>query len=180
MLPPGLWHLWCSPLRTQQAELPTNEEDLRNMHPEQLGAIGEQMRSQGRWPEAEKCFFQALENAERMNDIIQHVPGSSQEQARGSKQITQAIENISEMVHHLNRAQKEQARGSEQVMKAVERIKEVAEHHSDSMGNMKKIVDLKMGKIRRRVRESYRAELTYEPALVQHIVDLAALPGAVL
>ena len=36
---------------------------------------------------------------------------------------------------------------------------------------MKKIVDLKMGKIRKRVRESYRAELTYEPALVQHIVD---------
>jgi methyl-accepting chemotaxis protein len=80
--------------------------------------------------------------AERMKVITQHVHGSSQEQARGSKQITQAIENISEMVHHLNRAQKEQARGSEQVMKAVERIKEVAEHHSDSMGNMKKIVDL--------------------------------------
>jgi methyl-accepting chemotaxis protein len=27
-------------------------------------------------------------------------------------------------------------------MKAVEKIKEVAEHHSESMGNMKKIVDL--------------------------------------
>jgi len=85
---------------------------------------------------------QIMNAAERMKVITQHVHGSSQEQARGSKQITQAIENISEMVHHLNRAQKEQARGSEQVMKAVERIKEVAEHHSDSMGNMKKIVDL--------------------------------------
>jgi methyl-accepting chemotaxis protein len=85
---------------------------------------------------------QIMNAAERMKVITQHVHGSSQEQARGSKQITQAIENISEMVHHLNRAQKEQARGSEQVMKAVERIKEVAEHHSDSMSNMKKIVDL--------------------------------------
>jgi methyl-accepting chemotaxis protein len=27
-------------------------------------------------------------------------------------------------------------------MKAVEKIKEVAEHHSDSMGNMKNMVDL--------------------------------------
>jgi len=36
---------------------------------------------------------------------------------------------------------------------------------------MKRIVDLKMNKIRRRVRESYRADLTYDPALVQHVVD---------
>ena len=85
---------------------------------------------------------QIMNSAERMRVITQHVHGSSQEQARGSKQITGAIENISEMVHHLNRAQKEQTRGAEQVMQAVERIKEVAEHHSDSMSNMKKIVDL--------------------------------------
>ena len=36
---------------------------------------------------------------------------------------------------------------------------------------MKKIVNLKMGKICKRVRESYRAELTYGEPLVQHIVD---------
>jgi type VI secretion system protein VasG len=36
---------------------------------------------------------------------------------------------------------------------------------------MKRIVDLKMNKIRRRVRESYRAELSYDDALVQHVVD---------
>jgi methyl-accepting chemotaxis protein len=85
---------------------------------------------------------QIMNSAEQMKVITQHVHSSSQEQARGSKQITGAIENISEMVHHLNRAQKEQTKGSEQVMHAVEKIKEVAEHHSDSMTNMKKIVDL--------------------------------------
>jgi methyl-accepting chemotaxis protein len=85
---------------------------------------------------------QIMNSSERMKVTTQHVHSSSQEQARGSKQITGAIENISEMVHHLNRAQKEQTHGAEQVMQAVERIKEVAEHHSDSMSNMKKIVDL--------------------------------------
>ncbi len=85
---------------------------------------------------------QIMNSSERMKVTTQHVHSSSQEQARGSKQITGAIENISEMVHHINRAQKEQTSGAEQVMQAVERIKEVAEHHSDSMSNMKKIVDL--------------------------------------
>ncbi len=84
---------------------------------------------------------QIMSSAERMRVITQHVHGSSQEQARGSKQIASAIESISEMVHHLNKAQKEQTRGAEQVMHAIERIKEVAESHSQSMGNMKKVVD---------------------------------------
>ncbi len=92
--------------------------------------------------EQAKGSEQIMTSAERMKVITQHVHSSSQEQTRGSKQITGAIENISEMVHHLNRAQKEQARGSEQVMQAIEKIKEVAEHHSESMGNMKKTVDL--------------------------------------
>ena len=36
---------------------------------------------------------------------------------------------------------------------------------------MKKIIQLKLGKIQKRVRESYRAELSYAPELVQHIAD---------
>jgi len=36
---------------------------------------------------------------------------------------------------------------------------------------MKKIIHLKMGKIQKRIRESYRAELSYSPELVQHVVD---------
>jgi methyl-accepting chemotaxis protein len=68
-----------------------------------------------------------MTSAERMKGITKHVERSSQEQARGSKQITRAIESISEMVHHLNRAQKEQTHGSEQVMSAVVQIKAVTE-----------------------------------------------------
>jgi type VI secretion system protein VasG len=36
---------------------------------------------------------------------------------------------------------------------------------------MKQIVELKLGKIRNRVRESYRADFSYSPELVQEITD---------
>jgi methyl-accepting chemotaxis protein len=78
-----------------------------------------------------------------MKVITKHVERSSQEQARGSKQITKAIESISEMVNHLNRAQKEQTKGSELVMGAVEQIKQVAEAQTYSVKDLEaSIIDL--------------------------------------
>ena len=64
-------------MQEQQAGLPTSDEELRNMHPEQLGAMGEQMMNIGRWDEAERYFFQAMENAERLNDIGQRAKVAS-------------------------------------------------------------------------------------------------------
>ena len=84
-----------------------------------------------------------MKSAEKMKSITKHVERSAQEQARGSKQITKAIESISEMVHHLNRAQKEQTKGSEQVMTAVVQIKQVAEAQTTSVRELEAaIVDL--------------------------------------
>jgi methyl-accepting chemotaxis protein len=84
-----------------------------------------------------------MKSAEKMKAITKHVERSAQEQARGSKQITRAIESISEMVHHLNRAQKEQTKGSEQVMTAVVQIKQVAEAQTHSVRDLEAaIVDL--------------------------------------
>ena len=78
-----------------------------------------------------------------MKSVTKHVERSSQEQSRGSKQITRAIESISEMVHHLNRAQKEQTKGSEQVMTAVVQIKQVTEAQTHSVRELESaIVDL--------------------------------------
>ncbi len=68
---------------------------------------------------------------------------SSQEQARGSKQITQAIETISEMVNHLHRAQKDQMKGSDLVMTAVDQIRGVAEAQTHAVGDLEaSIADL--------------------------------------
>jgi methyl-accepting chemotaxis protein len=84
-----------------------------------------------------------MKSAEKMKSITKHVERSAQEQSRGSKQITRAIESISEMVHHLNRAQKEQTKGSEQVMTAVVQIKQVAEAQTVSVRDLEAaIVDL--------------------------------------
>jgi methyl-accepting chemotaxis protein len=78
-----------------------------------------------------------------MKVITKHVERSSQEQARGSKQITRAIESISEMVNHLNRAQKDQTKGSDLVMRAVDQIKQVAEAQTHSAKDLESaILDL--------------------------------------
>ena len=64
--------------------------------------------------------------AEKMRTITQHVERSSQEQARGGRQITQAIENISNMVNQLNVSHRAQTRGSEQLLGAAARIEDSA------------------------------------------------------
>ena len=66
-----------------------------------------------------------MKSADRMRLITQHVERSSQDQARGGRQISQAIENISGMVNELHQSQRAQARGSEQTLVAARRIQEL-------------------------------------------------------
>ena len=49
-----------------------------------------------------------MNSAEKMKAITRHVERSTQEQTRGSRQITRAIEAISEMVAQLSQSQREQ------------------------------------------------------------------------
>jgi methyl-accepting chemotaxis protein len=65
-----------------------------------------------------------MKSAEKMRTITQHVERSSQEQARGGRQITTAIEQISQMVNSLNSSQRTQMRGGEQLLDASRRIEE--------------------------------------------------------
>ncbi len=57
-------------IESQKSNLqtPHTDEELNAMHPQQLGAIGEQMLNIGRWGDAEKYFSKALENAEKISD----------------------------------------------------------------------------------------------------------------
>jgi methyl-accepting chemotaxis protein len=61
-----------------------------------------------------------------MRGITQHVERSSQEQARGGRQITQTIESIAGMVSQLNSAQRVQSRSNDTVLASVSRIDELA------------------------------------------------------
>lgn len=56
-------------MKKLQEEPPVNKEELGNMTPEDLGMLGAHMQEMGRWDEAEKYFFLAMEKAERMNNI---------------------------------------------------------------------------------------------------------------
>ena len=62
-----------------------------------------------------------MKSAEKMRMITQHVERSSQEQARGGKQITTAIEQISTMVSGLNASHKNQARAND-LLDAAKRV----------------------------------------------------------
>src|SRR5690242_15215149 len=46
-----------------------DETDLESMSAEQCGSYGERLLNTGRWQEAERFFFAALEKAERAGDL---------------------------------------------------------------------------------------------------------------
>ena len=52
-----------------QTRIPTDEEELKRLPLEQIGAIGERMMNTGRWDEAEKVLFIGLQKAEEENDV---------------------------------------------------------------------------------------------------------------
>jgi methyl-accepting chemotaxis protein len=62
--------------------------------------------------------------------ITQHVERSSQEQAKGGRQITVAIEQISNMVNALNASQRAQTKGGEQLTELARRLSELANAQS--------------------------------------------------
>jgi methyl-accepting chemotaxis protein len=58
--------------------------------------------------------------------ITQHVERSSQEQARGGRQMTSSIEQISAMVNNLNTSQRNWSHKGEQILDAAKKIEESA------------------------------------------------------
>lgn len=67
-----------------------------------------------------------MKSAETMRLITQHVERSANEQAKGGRQITSAIENISGMVSQLNSGQRTQADNARQLTAMIVRVEESA------------------------------------------------------
>ena len=65
-----------------------------------------------------------MRSAEKMKTITRHVERSTQEQTRGSRQITRAIETISEMVSQLSKAHRVQAQGADTILDGLESVRE--------------------------------------------------------
>ncbi len=82
-----------------------------------------------------------MKSAEKMRIITQHVERSSQEQARGGRQISSAIENISNMVGALNTSHKSQDQGNQRLLGAAAKIEERAKAQEQSLKGLMSAID---------------------------------------
>ena len=78
--------------------------------------------------EAESALKKIQESSEKSTQMVKAIARATIEQARGSKQVTVAINRIAETVQQIATATAEQARGSEQIMKSAEKMKIITKH----------------------------------------------------
>ncbi|HEX9241662.1 MAG TPA: methyl-accepting chemotaxis protein [Anaeromyxobacter sp.] len=78
--------------------------------------------------EAETALKKIQESSQKSTQMVKAIARATIEQARGSKQVTMAINRIAETVQQIALATAEQARGSEQIMKSAEKMKSITKH----------------------------------------------------
>jgi methyl-accepting chemotaxis protein len=78
--------------------------------------------------EAETALKKIQESSAKSTQMVKAIARATIEQARGSKQVTMAINRIAETVQQIATATAEQARGSEQIMKSAEKMKSITKH----------------------------------------------------
>ncbi|MFT3714259.1 MAG: methyl-accepting chemotaxis protein [Archangium sp.] len=78
--------------------------------------------------EAEGALKKIQDSAKNSTQMVKAIARATVEQARGSKDVTAAVERVRETIEQINKATNEQARGSEQVMKVAEQMKLLTQH----------------------------------------------------
>jgi methyl-accepting chemotaxis protein len=78
--------------------------------------------------EAEGALKKISDSANKATLMVKAIARATVEQARGSKQVTGAIQRIAESVQQISVATSAQAKGSEQVIKGAERMKLLTSH----------------------------------------------------
>lgn len=78
--------------------------------------------------ETETALKKIQESSQKSTQMVKAIARATIEQARGSKQVTMAINRIAETVQQIATATAEQARGSEQIMKSAEKMKAITKH----------------------------------------------------
>ncbi len=78
--------------------------------------------------EAETALKKIQESSQKSTQMVKAIARATIEQARGSKEVTMAINRIAETVQQIATATAEQARGSEQIMKSAEKMKAITKH----------------------------------------------------
>jgi len=77
--------------------------------------------------DAESALRKIVESAKRSTLMIQAIAQATVEQAKGSKQVTNAISRIAETVQQIAFATAEQAKGSEHIMQSAEHMKVITQ-----------------------------------------------------
>jgi methyl-accepting chemotaxis protein len=78
-----------------------------------------------------------MRSAEKMKAITRHVERSTQEQTRGSRQITRAVETISEMVNQLGDAHRTQVENVMRIIARLDALETAARRQIDRVGRMR-------------------------------------------
>jgi methyl-accepting chemotaxis protein len=74
---------------------------------------------------------QIMRASQRMRELTRFVKNSTDEQAKGSKDITTAVEDMSGKTALVNRAAGEVQAGSDLIVKSIDRIKEIAKANAE-------------------------------------------------
>jgi len=77
--------------------------------------------------EAEHALKKILESSQKSTNMVRAIARATVEQAKGSRQVTDAIGRIAETVQQIAAATAEQARGSELIMRSVERMRSITQ-----------------------------------------------------
>jgi methyl-accepting chemotaxis protein len=77
--------------------------------------------------EAERALKKILESSQKSTGMVRAIARATVEQAKGSKQVTDAIGRIAETVQQIAAATAEQARGSELIMNSSEKMRSIAQ-----------------------------------------------------
>ena len=75
--------------------------------------------------DAEAALRRILDSAEKTRLMMRDIARATEEQARGSKQVTDAINRIAETVQSIATATTQQSKGSESIMRTAEKIRVV-------------------------------------------------------
>jgi methyl-accepting chemotaxis protein len=78
--------------------------------------------------EAERALKKILESSQKSTNMFRAIARATVEQAKGSKQVTDAIGRIAETVQQIAAATAQQARGSELIMKGAEKMRVITQH----------------------------------------------------
>lgn len=77
---------------------------------------------------AERALMKIQTSSQKSTSMVRAIARATVEQAKGSKQVTDAIGRIAETVQQIAAATAEQARGSELIMKSAEKMRLITQH----------------------------------------------------